>query len=223
MAGTTRPGCVFGWILQTFSCSQFSSFWQRHRRDLFRSCLRWTGGRHDVAEEIFSRAAVLALEKFACFRGGSDQERGWLWRLTKNVCIDLHRERLRRREMSLEELLDLPPGGPVRGAGETPEEELLREELLLVLRRAIDDLPVRLRAPVALVVERQMGYREIAESLAITEVAARKRMQLARQLLRGLLASYVGRPAAKAPAACSRGDSRKRLPARLQDETPNRP
>jgi RNA polymerase sigma factor (sigma-70 family) len=164
----------------------FAQAWQRYQSDLYRGCLSWTRGRHEEADEALGRAGVLALQKFREHGARLENVRNWLFKLTYNVCMDIHRERRRRREQSLEELLAGAALADPSSAAD-PEQQYRSLELSACLEQWIAEMPARLRLPMTLHVHRQMRYQEIARSLRITEVNVRKRMQEARRFLRDRL------------------------------------
>ena len=170
----------------------FADAWQKYSQELFQRCLAWMGGHRADAEEAFARAAILIYRKFPEHYRQLADPRAWLLRLTHNACMDLHREKSRRREVDLDP--DVLPAQvitpsfastPVRD----PERSYLHKELEEFLLSSIDDLTPRLRDTIlhhlALA-----GSREVADRLAITEVNVRKRMQEARAILKHRLSDY---------------------------------
>src|SRR4051812_43887332 len=83
--------------------TQFASLWEEHQRTLYGQCLLWTRGRHDLAEEVLSRARLRALQNFLDRPTELETPGGWLHRITQNCFLDLHRETVRRREETLTE------------------------------------------------------------------------------------------------------------------------
>ena len=154
------------------------------------------------AEEAFSRASLLLYRKLSAHVEKVDNLRGWILRLTFNVCMSLHRENRRRAEQSIEEMAaespapaSVLPHSPVGN----PESAYLQKELGHVLRSSIESLPERLRETMIghLTLD---GYREIANHLEINEPNARKRMQEAREALAQGLAQYRAGDAPRPPA-----------------------
>ncbi|MEM1205838.1 MAG: tetratricopeptide repeat protein [Acidobacteriota bacterium] len=146
--------------------------------------------------------------------------RTWLLRLTYNVCMDLHRERKRRGEESLDEVgensLRSTSGSAIVREENDPEYNYLAGELSLFLERSIEALPSKLQDPLRMRI-RSSSYREIADHLAISQAAARKRIQLARRILRDRLEEY--RTGNAGPAR--RGPSRD--PGGVRGDLENRP
>lgn len=156
------------------------------------SCCRvWMGFHEAEAEEAFARARMEIYLQFPRYGSRLRDPAAWLRRVTYNICMDLHRERHRRREQALESVdSTVPPAhGLSTKVGRNPEQLSLGNELRAVLRQAITALPERLREVVVLRAQ-SLSHRQVAERLAITEATSRKRMQEARAVLRGRLERY---------------------------------
>ena len=181
------------------------SVWRAYGPQLRQRCLVWMGGRRDEADEAFSRAGLLALQKYPGQRRQVLNPRSWLLKLTYHVCMDLHRERGRRREHSLGTLVETWPESverPDSSPAADPEACYLAGELEDRLRQWVEELPPRLRSATALHVVQEVPYREVAPALGISEANARKRVQEARAILRGRLREYLG-PLRWSPARAS--------------------
>ncbi len=166
---------------------EFEELWKAQSRYLFRCCLLWNSGRHEHAEEAFSRAALRAFEKYPKYRGKLDNPRYWLRRLTFNTCMDLHRDESRRRS-HLENATDVETLASPHSR--SPAGDYLMAERWVHLRAALAELPNRLRTPMELHFLQDMSYSEVATALAISQVNLRKRIQQARALLRENLELY---------------------------------
>jgi RNA polymerase sigma-70 factor (ECF subfamily) len=170
----------------------FWMLWDLHRGHLYQLCLWQMGGVQEDAEDALSRAMLRALEKLpdnACKIGNF---KAWLSRLTLNLCVDMHRER-RRQVRRLESIESTLPGAgervPIRV--DSPEEGLINREVFAYVCSAVDDLPRRLREPFVLRFFQEMDYREIAERLILSTENVRKRIQLARDILREELSRFL--------------------------------
>lgn len=155
-----------------------------------RSLALLNGSRED-AEEAYGRVALLAFENCPAAFNDADHAKAWLLAITRNVCMDLHRERRRAREVSL----DAGGAGDV-AASHDPEHACLDDERSEMLRHALTQLPQRLRRTAELHLVREMSYRDIARELCITEVNVRKRMQHTREVIRRMIVAHAhGLPA----------------------------
>lgn len=171
---------------------ELQELWSAHGEEIFRRCRIWMSGQLDEAEEAFSRAGVLALEKYPHHRDELLEPKAWLIRLTYHVCMDLHREQSRERARHAQESEGRRAPGPAWSEDfATPEQALLRREMAEVVRASVRSLPDRLREVAEPLLFEEASYGEIADRLAITGVALRKRVQQAREILRHRLAAYA--------------------------------
>lgn len=182
----------------------FWLLWERYRSYLFGVCIRQNGGAREEAEEALSKAMMRALERLPPQAGEITNLKYWLARLTHNICIDIHRERQRRRAKveQLDEARVEVAGTNARRV-ETPEQAVLRREKFVYMEHFIGALPSRLRNPFLLRCHWLMTYNAIAEGLEITAESARKRVQLARVRLREQMCEYFveGGPRTLPPGA----------------------
>jgi RNA polymerase sigma-70 factor (ECF subfamily) len=167
--------------------------WSKHRNHCLRICMVCMKGNREEAEEALSIAMLRAWSRHPDHAARTINMRGWLSRLTYNVCMDIHRERsaLARR---FDRLDALPPESPssIDVRAESPERVLIRHETYRFVSHAIDDLPTPLRQPFILRFVEEMSYPDIAEQLALTNANVRKRVQQARAILREQCVRYLG-------------------------------
>ncbi len=165
---------------------QFVEAWEANYPIVFRVCLAKLGGSRDDAEEAYSRVAVQAFQKWPLRLHDSEHATAWLLTVARNVCMDLHRERRRNREVSLDTSVEvlaenLTFASPARF---DPEQMLVAEERWRRVRVCLRRLPSRLRVATEMHFFRDMPYGDVARELGISEVNVRKRIQQARVLLR---------------------------------------
>lgn len=171
--------------------TQFWQLWLQHESYLDRLCLSWMKGNRDRAEEALAKARIKAWEKWPKFAGKVTNPKAWLTQLTRNLCMDMHREsaKVAAGIVSLEQII--PEESSVFAGTASPESIILNRELDERIRSAVGALPSKLRAPFILRCYREMPYQEIADRLAISSASARKRVEQARSLLKQQLQSYV--------------------------------
>lgn len=176
-------------LLQAVRAGDASAFWQlweAHSGRLFAICLSRMHGNREDAQDALGDAMLRAFERMPCCAGRIVRLEQWLNRLTRNVCTDIHRRRIRGMQAEA----DLA----IRG-GETPEEgaDPFHSAVSVVCQSDIpisalmERLPERLREVLVLRVLRKMSYDEIAARLHLTSVNARKRVQQARAALRAMV------------------------------------
>lgn len=172
----------------------FWQLWMEHRLHLYSVCLRHMRGEAADAADAVSRSMLLAFKKLPAHASEIQNLQAWLTRLTRNVCVDMCRERQRLTSSSAATVDDIlfEERAPV-DPRPTPEDEALSNETYVTLIGAIDGLPPLLREVARMRFLHDTPYERIAELLSITEPTARKRVQQARIILRGAFTSRAAR------------------------------
>ena len=165
--------------------------WQQYQDYLHRCCIKWMGGNPTDAEDALSRAMLKAWEKVQKFAGKITNFKAWLTTLTRNLCVDIYRERSRgaNRVEDIEGYASSEEQGLLRSE-DTPEIALETGEKRMVIRRAIDNLPPRLRETFILHFYQELSYPEIAQQQEISYQNVCKRISQARAILRLELRGY---------------------------------
>ncbi|MEE8602724.1 RNA polymerase sigma factor [Euzebya tangerina] len=152
----------------------FSALVSRHRERTYAIC--WRFFRNDAdAEDATQEAFVRLYRNAASFRGTASFNT-WMYRLTTNVCHDIHRRRARRPQSAGvdPEHLDRSDRAPVSPGG--PVADAIRDaELRLDLREALAELQEDQRTALVMHVFLGFSYREIAErtNVAVGTVKSR--------------------------------------------------
>ena len=153
--------------------------------------LRLTGNEHD-ADDVVQDTYVRAFRSLQKFRGDA-RFSTWLHRITANSASTFMGRRQRdSRHDDIDGVIDLADH---REAND-PEFALQNGAVGQRLRRALDNLPDRLRNVVVLRDVHGMSHREIAQELDISEAAAKVRLHRARARLRDGLVAW--RPSSSA-------------------------
>ncbi|MEA5060662.1 MAG: RNA polymerase sigma factor [Candidatus Pelethousia sp.] len=132
----------------------------------------------DAMQNTFLRA-IAHMEQLA--RMNDAQLRGWLYRVTVNLCKDSLRKQ--SRETLTEEPLE-PKGENVY---DLPEAALVSSEEKALVRHAIDQLPDIYRETVLLHYFSGCDYKQIAQLTGTTEGNVKSRMSRAKRQLYGIL------------------------------------
>ena len=168
----------------------FATLVQRHQRAVYwviQSILH----NHADSEEILQESFLKALEHIGDFRGES-RFATWLIRIAINEARMRQRkyrtglyesieERREDKEFRPRELTDWRPN---------PEEQWAKEELAVLLRRAMRSLPAIYREVFLLRDVEHLSTEETAMALDITVPAAKTRLLRARLMMREFLAPY---------------------------------
>tara|TARA_R110000868_G_scaffold373543_1_gene637681 strand:+ start:58714 stop:59856 length:1143 start_codon:yes stop_codon:yes gene_type:complete len=165
----------------------FWPLWMDQQDSLLKQCLKLMSGNMDDAQDALSEAMLKASVKFEDSMDEIRNHRAWLSRIAHNACIDLHRQNRRKAEYKEESHgtadAALPP---ISGRNEpSPEESFLATEMFDHLERALRALPEKLRKPLLMRCVEDRSYDDIATNLGLSNCAVRKRVQLARDHLRG--------------------------------------
>jgi RNA polymerase sigma-70 factor (ECF subfamily) len=152
----------------------FAVLVERYRNTAFACAYAHLRGR-DEAEDVVQEAFVRAYVGL----GGMQSTRcwaAWLMRIVRNLCTDS----LRRHRSRPSEPLDdaWPDDAP------TPEMSLLTMERGVEIRKAIDDLPEKLRVPLIMHYVSRRTLREVALALDVPETTVVGRLSMALQRLR---------------------------------------
>jgi RNA polymerase sigma-70 factor (ECF subfamily) len=136
----------------------------------------------DLAQRAFLRAFEAARRALRHAPRGAVPFRRWLIRIAVNLAKNHLRDETRYRMTPLENVEEERLGSQPAGAA-----ELERKERTEQVRRAVLALPRRQREVLTLRVDAELPFAEIAETLSITENAARVSFHHAVQRLRKLI------------------------------------
>jgi len=146
---------------------------------LYRVVLRIVGDR-ESAEEVCHDAFVRFYQNSAKLPD-EQQARYWLLRVGKNLAFNLSKRR-GREQRAFERAYHEP--APV---GERTEDSTLRDETKEAVRRALEQLPRKLRDVIILKEYGDLAYAEIAKTLGISVANVKVRAYRAREQLSRLL------------------------------------
>jgi RNA polymerase sigma-70 factor (ECF subfamily) len=153
----------------------FMSLYERYRERLFTYCCRMLGDR-ERAKDALQDAFLKAYQNAGMYQSGTNVA-AWLFRLTRNVCIDILRT---RKEHDPIDELQLAIGEP---AADVMLQEALTDE--------IEKLPEIYREAVVLRDVQGHSYEEIAAITGTALSTVKFRIFKARDTLRQRLATYL--------------------------------
>lgn len=178
----------------------FEELLVRHERSVYSFAYRFNGERSqadDILQEVFLRV-IRGAESFRSDAKFST----WLYRITRNVCIDMLR---RRKSSGRAYSIDAAEAGeaenPAAGIRDTlgdgresVERQAIRHEVRTVLDRAIAELPEAQRDVFLLRERAGLPFEEIAEVVGAPKNTVKSRMRYALDNLRKtLLKEQAGR------------------------------
>jgi RNA polymerase sigma-70 factor (ECF subfamily) len=139
----------------------------------------------DVAQEVFLKA-YLALPKFH----GKSEFGTWLYRIAINHVKDVLRKRGRAKEVSLEDVQEIPAAD--ENAMERAERERETETRRSLVRRFVEGLPEKYRVILTLRDIQGLAYEDISQVLHLSPGTVDSRLHRARRMLRHELAPHLG-------------------------------
>ncbi|HWQ00248.1 MAG TPA: RNA polymerase sigma factor [Vicinamibacterales bacterium] len=158
---------------------------RQHWRRIFNVAYKFVG-RHDEAEDLTQEIFLKIFRALDSFDRRANFQT-WIISIARNLCIDHYRSVRKERETIAREI-DAATLSPA-AADPSPLAALERDDLRLLLRRALDRLPETLRSAVVLRDLHELSYQEIADRLRLPEGTVksrinRGRLELARQIRR---------------------------------------
>jgi len=162
--------------------SAFEVLLSRYRRPLFTFLLRSVRDR-GRAEEIYQDVWMRVIERADQFRGDSKFST-WLYRITRNRCIDHQRRMQFRRHASLDVV---GQSGESLGERVATDQTAMRSTLQQRIGAAVEQLPDDQREVFLLRQVQGMSFQDIAATVEISVNTAKSRMRYALERLREAL------------------------------------
>jgi RNA polymerase sigma-70 factor (ECF subfamily) len=158
---------------------------RQHWRKVFNVAYKFVG-RHDEAEDLTQDIFLKIFKALDTFDRRANFQT-WIISISRNLCIDHYRSVRKERQTIAREVdtSDLQPASRER----TPYALAEHQDLRVMLRLALEKLPLTLRTAVVLRDLQELSYQEIADRLGLPEGTVksrinRGRIELARQLRR---------------------------------------
>lgn len=152
-------------------------------RDVYSFCVYLTGDR-EMADDLYQQTFLVALEKD--YIDLNNNPKSFLLGIAVNTNNNMRRKDRRRDDSDLNEEI-----GNVAADQEPVEEEIYRRERDKAVRRAVNQLPDKLRIVVLLFYTEQLQIQEIGRILKISEGTVKSRLHNARNILKGRLQEYA--------------------------------
>ena len=175
----TGPIPTHGLSGQNGELARFWDTWEKHRAYLFWICSKHTRDIPEDAEDALSGALLKAAAALPRHNPHKGTLRAWLGSLTRNHCLDLLRAYKRRQGLMSD--LAYQRRRPSVLAPETAVSDPLP---IARLNHMIEALPRGLNDVVVRRFFGKMSSRDIACELKISPACVRKRIQIARGILR---------------------------------------
>lgn len=141
----------------------FGELVEKYQKPIYSSCFHFfrdATKAEDAAQDTFLRAF-----RFLHTYDVSRKFPTWLYAIARNLCIDRHREYVRRGEVS-RECFDVEAFRNENGRN--PMQELAQKEDEKLLVDAIHNLPEKYKTPLTLCYLEGLAYQEISEIMGIS-------------------------------------------------------
>jgi RNA polymerase sigma-70 factor, ECF subfamily len=147
---------------------------------------RWLMRNEQDAEDVVQEASLRALRYFRTFTGGNG--RAWFLRIVRNMCFGWRGHGFHAPADPFDEEQH-SSGQPASD----PETLLLRGDDVLLIERAMSNLPARFRELLVLRELEGLSYRELADVMDIPIGTVMSSLSRARQAFRGALENELKR------------------------------
>ena len=161
--------------------SAFEELVKRHQELVFSLSFKLTGNR-ELANDVAQEAFIRAWKAIGKFRGDSTFGT-WIYRITVNTAWTLRKKAKKHYSLNIEDTQE----PVVVDEKKDPELVAINSDLSLVLRKALNQIPLEQRIIVELKNIEGRSHKEIADYLDISVTAAKVRLHRALQKLRNIL------------------------------------
>ena len=161
--------------------SAFEELVKRHQELVFSLSFKLTGNR-ELANDGAQEAFIRAWKAIGKFRGDSTFGT-WIYRITVNTAWTLRKKAKKHYSLNIEDTQE----PVVFDEKKDPELVAINSDLSLVLRKALNQIPLEQRIIVELKNIEGRSHKEIADYLDISVTAAKVRLHRAHQKLRNIL------------------------------------
>ena len=161
--------------------SAFEELVKRHQELVFSLSFKLTGNR-ELANDVAQEAFIRAWKAIGKFRGDSTFGT-WIYRITVNTAWTLRKKAKKHYSLNIEDTQE----PVIVDEKKDPELVAINSDLSLVLRKALNQIPLEQRIIVELKNIEGRSHKEIADYLDISVTAAKVRLHRAHQKLRNIL------------------------------------
>jgi RNA polymerase sigma-70 factor (ECF subfamily) len=141
---------------------------------------RWLTRSDAEAEDVVQDACVRALRYFSSLR--DDDARAWLFTIVRNAWYSRLSRRPDLEDAATRGIQDEPPDGAL-----DPEERLLQQHTVALVRSALERLPVDFREVIVLREIEGLSYKEIAAVVGVPIGTVMSRLARGRERLSAVL------------------------------------
>lgn len=161
--------------------SYIESVMNEYGRDIYSFCVYLTGSRHE-ADDLYQQVFLVVIEKnnldvdnnpksyllAIAANVWNNKKRKFLWRQNKAQTIHYEKENLEQ----------------IAGEKDSPENEFIKREELIRVRKLVDELPDKMKVVILLYYMEDMSIEEISKTLRIPIGTVKSRLHQAKKKLK---------------------------------------
>jgi RNA polymerase sigma-70 factor (ECF subfamily) len=159
----------------------FNRLVERWQPRIYRLAYRYFGS-YDEAMEITQKTFIRVYQNVESLEN-HQQFKSWIYRITRNLCLDETKRAGRQHTTSLEAVEN---AASIKIAEESIEQPLHQKEMGAILNRALQKLPPEQRMVIILKEYEELKFKEIAQILGIPESTAKSRTYYGLSKLRNI-------------------------------------
>lgn len=168
--------------LQKGDIVAFQELYETCKDLIYRTCLRILGDSHD-AEDVLHDTFVAVYECIGQFRQQSRLST-WIYQIAVHIALRKHARKKRFLSIPFLSKISMPVTSDTVLPGES-DNPYIREEIMI--QRALDHLPIKLKTCMVLRAVEGLSYKEIAQILKIPIGTVMSRINSARKKVRNFL------------------------------------
>ncbi len=166
----------------------YTTLLERYRMPVYNHLLKMVRN-HDDAEDLTIEAFGKAFHKLSSYAPHFAFST-WLFKIAQNNCID-HIRKKRLHVLSIDQPIESQGGkdftGTIRTHSRNPEEEIIRQQRMQMVRKMLGHLNKKYRHMIELRYYEELTYEEIANELKIPLGTVKAQLFRAKEMLFGLM------------------------------------
>ena len=167
----------------------FERIINEYGKDIYSFCVYLSGSRHE-ADDLYQQVFLIAMEKNDIDE--SNNPKSYLLSIAANTWNNRKRKILWRREKAEIVHYEKDSLEQVAGESNTPEDEFIKREELIRVRKLVNELPDKMKVVILLYYMEEMSIEEISNTLNIPIGTVKSRLHQSKKKLKERLSANEG-------------------------------
>lgn len=163
---------------------------EEYGKDIYSFCVYLTGNKHE-ADDLYQQIFLIAIEKNDIRI--DNNPKSYLLSIAVNVWNNKKRKFLWRRNKAEIVHYDKDIMEQMTGESDTPEDEFIKREELIKVRKLVYELPDKMKIVVLMYYVEDMSIEEISNTLAIPAGTVKSRLHQSKKKLKERLSTNEGK------------------------------